>query len=121
MTALIAEDNVLQSKVLQELFKEEGITSIIAEDGRKALELLETEKIDIIISDVHMPTMDGLSLLYIVKRDAKFKHIPFVIYSSKPQESDMQLAYKLKVNAFVEEDGIRGVLPVALNILNKSK
>lgn len=120
MNALIAEDNELQSKVLFELLKENDITSIIAYDGKKALELLELHSFDVIISDVYMPIVDGLSLLYIVKRDEKFKNIPFIMYSSKPIESDMELAYRLKVNKFVEEAGVRGVLSAVLNILKKS-
>jgi len=114
------EDNELQSKVLFELLKENDIISIIADDGKKALELLEIHQFDVIISDVYMPIVDGLSLLYIVKRDEKFKNIPFIMYSSKPIESDMELAYRLKVDKFVEEAGVRGVLPAVLNILKKS-
>lgn len=117
MKVLIAEDNDLQSNLLKELFKEENIYPVIAKDGKQALELLETWFFDAIVSDVYMPVMDGLSLLYTVKKDEKFKRIPFVMYSSKPIESDMELAYRLKVDKFVEEAGVRGVLPAVKEIL----
>lgn len=121
MYALIAEDNELQSKVLAALLKDEDITAIIAEDGGVALKLLETQKVDIIISDVYMPRVDGMTLLYIVKRDEKFKKIPFVMYSSKPIDSDIGLAYDLKVDHFVEEQGIVGVLPAVKAVLQLNK
>lgn len=117
MNALIAEDNELQSRVLLELLRELEITSVIAEDGKRALELLKTQKVDVIISDVYMPRMDGLTLLYTVKRDDEFKTIPFIMYSSKPIASDIGLAYDLKVDYFVEESGIRGIIPVVQEAL----
>lgn len=117
MTVLIAEDNELQSNLLSELLKEEGISSTIATDGKEALKLLGLGKVDIIVSDVYMPLMDGLTFLAAVKKDNRFKHIPFIMYSSKPIETDMELAHKLKVDRFVEEAGVRGVLPAVLKIL----
>jgi CheY-like chemotaxis protein len=117
MIALIVEDNDLQSRVLSELLAEEGIDSIIVEDGRKALEALETQSFDIIISDIYMPVVDGLTLLYLCKKDVNLRKIPFVMYSSKPIETDMELAYKLKVSTFVKEAGVRGVIPAVMEIL----
>lgn len=118
MRALITEDNELQSKLLQELLKEENISSTIAMDGKEGLNLLETDQFDVIISDVYMSEMDGLVFLNIVKKDEKFKNIPFVMYSSKPIESDMELAYRLKVDKFVPEAGLRGIVPAVLKLLN---
>lgn len=117
MKALIVEDNELQSNLLRELLKEENILSIIARDGKEALGLLEIYLFDIIISDVYMSVMDGMVFLNIVKKDEKLKKIPFVMYSSKPIESDMELARRLKVDKFVTEAGIRGVIPAVLKIL----
>lgn len=122
MNALIVEDNELQGRTLLALLRDDGFISVVAENGKIALRLLElrVEPFDVIVSDVYMPVMDGLELLQRVKKLERFKNIPFIMYSSKPIGSDIGLAYKLGVDCFVEEAGIRGV-PKAIQEVLKSK
>lgn len=54
-----------------------------AEDGVRALEILETEMIDIIVSDIMMPRMDGLELCNRVKSNVAYSHIPIILLSAK--------------------------------------
>ena len=54
-----------------------------AENGRKALELLTEENIDIIISDVMMPEMDGIELCHQIKSNIEYSHIPVILLTAK--------------------------------------
>ena len=56
---------------------------VTVEDGAAALKVIESESIDLIISDIMMPGMDGLELCRIVKSDPAFSHIPFILLSAK--------------------------------------
>ena len=54
-----------------------------AQNGLEALKLIETENVDIIISDILMPIMDGLELCKTVKSNPAYSHLPFILLSAK--------------------------------------
>ena len=79
---LVVEDN---SELLATLKAELGqwYTVHTAADGRQALKVLEKENIDVIISDMMMPVMDGLELCRRVKGSLDYCHIPFILLTAK--------------------------------------
>ena len=79
---LVVEDN---SEIRQYLADELGEKYSVwqAENGEKALELLKTREIDLILTDVMMPVMDGLQLCKHVKQNLNTCHIPVIILSAK--------------------------------------
>lgn len=58
-----------------------------AEDGEQALELVDTEKIDLIILDLYMPVMDGMEVLETIRKRSVTKQIPILIVSTESNES----------------------------------
>lgn len=58
-----------------------------AADGEQALELVDTEKIDLIILDLYMPVMDGMEVLETIRNRSVSKHIPILIVSTESNES----------------------------------
>lgn len=64
---LIVDDDPDILTVIQRLLETDGHESVTAEDGLKALELVKRQPFDLIISDLRMPSMDGMSLLREVK------------------------------------------------------
>lgn len=88
MTILIVEDSATQAQKLQFFLEEEHFDVHWAENGKKALEYLETEIPTIIISDVLMPEMNGFELCALVKKDSRFKNIPVILLTtlSDPQD-----------------------------------
>jgi signal transduction histidine kinase/ligand-binding sensor domain-containing protein/DNA-binding response OmpR family regulator len=79
---LIAEDNRdLRDFLLNSLH--EDFTVFGAENGVEALKIIEKESIDLIISDIMMPEMDGLELCKRVKTDVSYSHIPLILLSAK--------------------------------------
>ena len=69
VSILIVDDEKMMRNLLSKILSREGYKIKTAEDGVAALEALKTEKIDIIISDMKMPRMNGFELLKIVKKE----------------------------------------------------
>jgi two-component system, NarL family, nitrate/nitrite response regulator NarL len=66
---LVDDHAILLDGVKNLLDKEEGLTVVgVADDAHKALEFLKTNEVDIVVTDFHMPGMDGLSLVHTLKR-----------------------------------------------------
>lgn len=58
-----------------------------AADGEQALEIVDTEKVDLIILDLYMPVMDGIEVLETIRNRSVSKHIPILIVSTESNES----------------------------------
>lgn len=84
-TILIVDDNKEIVYSLGELLKYEGYQVVKAYDGMEALEVLEHNHIDLILLDVMMPRLNGLSALMKIRENYK---IPAIILSAKTEESD---------------------------------
>lgn len=79
-----------------------GITQVKeAVDGRQALAALQTGKYDLIISDWHMPEMDGIDLLRKVRADDRLQHIPFLMLTSDDTAENVNEAVLMGVSAYL--------------------
>lgn len=83
---IIVEDNTDMRTFLCESLNDNYII-FEAENGVQALEVIEKENIDIIISDIMMPEMDGLELCNRLKSDPAYSHLPLVLLSAKTDTS----------------------------------
>lgn len=81
-TILIVDDRAINREALCSLLDERGYIVLEAEDGVFALELARAHKIDLIISDIEMPRMDGLTLAKQLHLDDKLKKIPIIFYTA---------------------------------------
>ena len=86
---LIIEDDEHIWKLIHYKLKKENHELVWASDGLKALEVLETIKPDLIISDIMIPYMDGIQILKKIKTDDELKDIPVIMLTSKAQENDV--------------------------------
>jgi two-component system chemotaxis response regulator CheY len=79
----------------------EGARIVEAVDGVDALKKLSTEKIDMILTDINMPVMDGLKLVKLVRENEKLKHLPIIIITTEGAEEDRERGMKLGANAYI--------------------
>ncbi|MEG3640062.1 response regulator [Magnetococcus sp. PR-3] len=84
-TVLYVEDSDLFHRVVVPPLREEGFHVVEAWDGREALTLVDTADVDIIVSDVEMPEMDGLTLCHNV-RSTMVQDIPILLLTSQTSE-----------------------------------
>jgi two-component system, chemotaxis family, chemotaxis protein CheY len=82
-TILVVDDSKTIRTSLRRPLELAGHEVIEAEDGRDGLAKLETAKVDMILSDINMPEMDGLTMCKHIKENAKYKHIPIVVVSTE--------------------------------------
>jgi len=102
MRILIVDDNKENLCLLETLLKGSGYEVVSAGNGAEALEKLRTESIDIIISDVLMPIMDGFKLCKEVKGKDELKNIPFIFYTATYKDKrDEKLALKLGADKYI--------------------
>jgi CheY-like chemotaxis protein len=75
---LIVDDVPVNLKLAGAVLKREGYTVQTANDGEQALEMLQTMRPDLILSDIQMPIIDGFELTRRVKQDERLRDIPVV-------------------------------------------
>ncbi len=88
---LLVEDDLYSSETLKFALEAKGHKVTLATNGRDALNMVNNEMPQLILLDIMMPKMDGYHFCRLLKFDARFKHIPVIIVSSKIQEADRKL------------------------------
>jgi two-component system CheB/CheR fusion protein len=78
MRILAVEDEPEYLEMLQEVVKGVGHSITIARDGAEALKVLEKERVDVIVSDVSMPNMDGLEFHRKLRLQPEYANTPFI-------------------------------------------
>lgn len=84
---LVVEDNPEMQQYLHATLSSH-FEIVLADNGRKALEILENKRFDLILSDLMMPEMDGMELLEHVKSNAHWKNTPFVMLTALASDKD---------------------------------
>lgn len=102
MRILNVDDQSDNLYLLQSLMGGSDNTIFDAKNGREALRILEKESIDLIISDILMPVMDGFALCKEIRRNPEYRHIPFIVYTATYKgDQDEILARKIGADDFI--------------------
>ena len=91
VTVLVAEDDSKLRQLFCTVLERNGYRALPAKDGEEALDILDKEHIDLIISDIMMPKVDGYELTQML-RDANY-HIPILMVTAKEQFEDKQRGF----------------------------
>lgn len=83
MNIIVVEDQKEVRDMLSSLLKEKGHNAIVAEDGRRAIELLSVYKVDLIITDIVMPNIEGIELILRLRQS----NIPVISMSGLSKET----------------------------------
>ncbi|MDT7896400.1 MAG: hypothetical protein OXFUSZZB_000267 [Candidatus Fervidibacter sp.] len=90
---LVVDDEVAIVRMLKDRLESAGFEVLTAYDGAQAVEVARQERPDLIIMDVTMPRMDGLTAAKQLRSDPTTAHIPIVMLTARGQESDEQAGY----------------------------
>ncbi|HWP57553.1 MAG TPA: PAS domain S-box protein [Candidatus Acidoferrales bacterium] len=102
MTILIVDDHPTDRRLLRVTLQAEGHSVVEAGDGVEALQLLGAKEVDMVISDILMPRMDGFQLCREIKKNEALKQLPFVFYSGTYIDpEDREFALSLGADLFV--------------------
>ena len=91
LRVLVAEDNIINQKVIKGLLNGTGIEIVIADDGQDALDILEKDSnFLIILMDAHMPRVDGFEATRIIKANRDYDHITIIALSGDTASDDIR-------------------------------
>jgi len=98
---MVVDDSLTVRKITSRLLEREGYQVVTAKDGLDALEQLRDVLPAAMLVDIEMPRMDGFDLTRNVRGDARTRHIPIIVISSRTAEKHRAQAQSLGVNAFL--------------------
>jgi len=103
-TVLIVDDDMRNVFALTKVLEDRGLKVIEAENGKVAIEkLLKNNKIDIILMDVMMPVMDGLTATKEIRKKPKLKNIPIIVLTAKAMKEDRVKAIDAGANDYLSK------------------
>ena len=120
-TLLIVEDNTdLQDYLCQYFSKDYRVLRAV--NGREALTVIGEQEIDVVVSDVMMPEMDGIAFCQALKSSMQTSHIPVILLTAKSDTADVVAGYKSGAEAYVSKPFDPEVLELQLkNIMQLQK
>ena len=99
---LIVDDSKTVRNLVAFILKAEGIKVTTAEDGLDGLEkLYSMTEVDLILTDINMPRMDGFSFIVAVREQEIYKDIPIIILSTEGDDKDIQKGIQLGANLYM--------------------
>jgi len=117
---LIVDDSSVARTHVRASLEGGGHTVIDACDGKVGLSLLQkTPDVDLVIVDLHMPNMDGLSMTEAIRNDPKLAGIPVVLFTAETGPTAIETGRKVGVTAWLSKpqsaDGIRSAVAKVTN------
>jgi len=100
---LVVEDNYLTYQLLYYFLRRKNHTIYQASNGAEALSLLKENKIDLVITDINMPEMDGLTLLDHIRSNEGLRKIPVIVLTASGLEQIRQLTIEKGATAFITQ------------------
>ena len=114
-TILLAEDSLTTRELERSLLEAAGYTVLVANDGQQAWDILQTEPIDAVVSDVNMPRMDGIALCRAIRASSRMASLPVVLVTSLHSDADRRAGLDAGADAYLTKVGFnRGDLLDAL-------
>lgn len=98
---LVADDSPTIRKFVSISLKVKGFEIIQVSDGMEALEVLPSEQIDLIITDLNMPNVDGFELIKTIRSNEDYRELPIIILSSLSGNEEIERGIQYGANAYL--------------------
>jgi CheY-like chemotaxis protein len=98
---LVVDDDPQVLRLMRVNLEMEGYDVVSAPDGAEALEAIINERPDVVVCDVMMPGIDGLTVLRNLRSNPRTSKIPFVVVSAKAQRSDVKAALDMGADRYI--------------------
>ncbi|MBL4827497.1 MAG: response regulator [Spongiibacteraceae bacterium] len=114
LPVLIVEDNIINQKILVKMLEKMGCESLVANHGEEALKILETESVSLILLDLQMPIMDGITCTQRIREfNDERQNIPIVALTANQMKVDKELCLLKGMNEYLQK-------PIAFDVLSKT-
>lgn len=84
--AITVDDSKTMREMVSFTLSSNGFTVMQAEDGRNAIEVLAGQRVDLIITDLNMPNMDGIALIKNLRQNPIYKYTPILMLTTESEE-----------------------------------
>ncbi|OGG95520.1 MAG: hypothetical protein A2527_06730 [Candidatus Lambdaproteobacteria bacterium RIFOXYD2_FULL_50_16] len=102
-TVLVVEDSLTLLKMMALRLRNFGARTFEAADGQQALQMVLEEEIDLVVSDVEMPVLDGLELCRRLKNEPSTRQIPIILLSALDAETDLERGYQAGASSYISK------------------
>ena len=101
MKIMVVDDCKTTRKLLGHYLKSRGYQVVFAENGLDALEKLGTDSVNMIMTDMNMPYMDGMELIKTLRSDSTWSEIPILIVTTENDGIEKETALELGANGYI--------------------
>ncbi|ACI20461.1 MULTISPECIES: response regulator [Thermodesulfovibrio] len=101
MKVLIVDDDKTTRKMISLILKSKGYEVVTAENGIEALQKLGLERINLILTDMNMPYMDGIEFIKQVRANPDIANIPIVMITTEADEDEKRRAFEAGVDDYL--------------------
>lgn len=99
---LVAEDNLINQKIVQIMLQKAGCEVLAVDDGNKAVEAVQTRAVDLVLMDLHMPQLDGLQATKRIRNlDSHVREVPIVALTASAFTDDRDRCLAAGMNDFI--------------------
>ncbi|NLV26387.1 MAG: response regulator [Methanomicrobiales archaeon] len=111
ITILVADDRYENRYYLEKLLTGNGYRVILVKDGEEALNIINNETIDVIVTDILMPGQDGYDICKAIKGDPKTSHIPLIFYTaSYTEKRHIDYGFSIGADEYIIKPSEPGIL-----------
>ena len=103
---LVVEDSLTARELEKSMFEAAGYEVQTAVDGVEGLEKLADETVDLIVTDIQMPRMDGFAMIRRLKSDDRYGNIPVIIVTTRSDEADRKRGLELGADAYLAKSSL---------------
>ncbi len=114
---LIVDDSQIVLNLHSYIFEEAGFECAVAENGFLALEMLNREHFDLVVTDVNMPRMDGYELTRTIRKTPGYEDVPIIIISTEEEARDKMKGMEAGANIYVVKPAEPAALIANANML----
>jgi len=98
---MVVDDSATIRRFVMYALRARGLHVITAEDGQDALETLARTPVDLVITDLNMPKLDGFGLVQAIREDGDYGSMPVIILSSLSDDEDVDRGLRLGATAYL--------------------
>ena len=102
-TVMVVDDSGAIRKFVMFALRAQGLNVLTAKDGMDALEKLAHNAVDLVVTDLNMPKLDGFSLVRAIRNHRDFAPLPVIILSSLSDQADVNRGLQLGANAYLKK------------------
>jgi two-component system chemotaxis sensor kinase CheA len=102
---LVVDDSITTRTLEKNILEAAGFRVTIAVDGIEALKRLKEQVVDLVVTDIQMPNMDGIALTSQIRKIANYKHLPVILVTSLESQEDREKGMLAGADAYIVKRG----------------